>query len=173
MMKPKVLELMTEQVKNELESGYLYLSMAAYFLSQNLEGMAEWMRSQAHEETMHGMKFFDHIVDRGDTVKLQDIKARKGSWGSVLEVWEETHKHEQLVTGKIHELLTAAREAKDYAAEVLLQWFVKEQVEEEAAAAKIADMAKRVGDSKNGMFMLDHELGHRKTPEGSPFGKAP
>ena len=169
MMKPKVLELMAEQIRNELESAYLYLSMAAYFHSQNFDGMAKWMRAQVHEETVHGMKLLDHLVARGEAVKLQDLKQRKTTWASVLEAWEDAHKHEQLVTGKIHDLLTAAREAKDYAVEVLLQWYVKEQVEEEASSARIADLARRVGDSKNGMIMLDHELGHRKGPEGSPF----
>ena len=168
-MKRKVLELMTEQVKNELESAYLYLSMAAYFHSQNLDGMAGWMRSQVHEETVHGMKLLDHLVDRGETLKLQDLKQRKATWGSILEAWEDAHKHEQLVTSRIHELLGAAREAKDYAVEVLVQWYVKEQVEEEATSAKVVDLVKRVGDSKNGMIMLDHELGQRKAPQGSPF----
>lgn len=171
MMKPKVLELMTEQIKNELESGYFYLSMAAYFHSQSFDGMARWMRTQAHEETVHGMKLFGHLVDRGEIVKLQDLKPRKTSWSSVQEAWDDAHKHEQFVTGKIHDLLSAAREVKDYAVEVLIQWYVKEQVEEEATSSKIADLARRVGDSKNGMIMLDHELGHRKSPDGSPFAQ--
>jgi ferritin len=170
-MKPKVLELVTEQIKNELESAYLYLSMAGYFHSQTFDGMAKWMRAQAHEETVHGMKLLDHLVDRGEVVKLQDLKLRKTSWSSVQEAWEDAHKHEQFITGKIHDLLGAAREAKDYAVEILAQWYVKEQVEEEANASRNAELARRVGDSKNGMIMLDHELGHRKGPDGSPFAK--
>ncbi len=171
MMKPNVLALMTEQVKNELESAYLYLSMAVSLHSQNLDGMASWMRSQVHEETGHGMKLLDHLLDRGESVKLADLKQHKTTWANVLEIWEQTLKHEQFVTGKIHELLGAAREAKDYAAEVLLHWFVTEQVEEEANAAKILDLVRRVGDSKNGLIMLDHEMRHRAPPEGSPFAQ--
>jgi ferritin len=172
MMKPKVLELIGEQIRNELESAYLYLSMAAYFHSQTFDGMAKWMRTQVHEETAHAMKLYDHVVARGEVVKLQDLKQRKTTWSSVQEAWEDAYKHEQFVTGKIHELLTAAREAKDYAVEGLLQWYVKEQVEEEASSARNAELAKRVGDSKNGMIMLDHQLGHRASPAGSPFAPA-
>jgi ferritin len=170
-MKSNVLALMTDQVKNELESAYLYLSMAAWLHAQNYDGMAGWMRSQVHEETVHGMKLLNHLLERGQEVKLPDIKQHRTTWGSVLEVWEDTLKHEQFVTGKIHDLLGAAREAKDYAAEVLLQWYVTEQVEEEASAGKVLDQVRKTGESKGGLIMLDHHLRHRSAPEGSPFAE--
>lgn len=168
-MKPNVVTLVSEQIKNELESAYLYLSMAVYLEGQNLEGMGNWMRAQVHEETAHAMKLLNYLLTRGQNVKLPDLKQRKTDWSSVLEIWEEVLKHEQFVTTKIHELLGAARDAKDYPTEILLQWYVTEQVEEEANAGKVADLARKVADSKNGVIMLDHQLGHRAPPAGSPF----
>ncbi|HSO66274.1 MAG TPA: ferritin, partial [Desulfatirhabdiaceae bacterium] len=130
---------MNEQIKNELESYYIYLSMAAWFHSKSLDGMAHWMRCQAHEEMIHAMKFFDHIIDRGGKVVLQDVKQLKTEWASPLEIWEDTLAHEQFISGKINDLTTIARKEKDYAAEPILGWFSKEQIEEEATAGKVLE----------------------------------
>ena len=111
---------MNEQIKNELESYYIYLSMAAYFHEQSLDGMAQWMRSQAHEETTHAMKFFDHIIDRGGKVVLQDLKQLKTDWASPLEAWQDAYKHEQFISGKINDIMTVVREEKDYPAEPMI-----------------------------------------------------
>ena len=101
---------MNEQIKHELESSYIYLSMVAYFHSQNLDGMAHWMRCQVHEETIHAMKFFDHIISRGGAVVLLDLKQLKLTWESPLEAWKDAYAHEQFVTAKIHNLIKIARE---------------------------------------------------------------
>jgi ferritin len=169
MIGKKMLEALNEQVKNELESAYIYLSMVAYFHSLNLDGMAHWMRCQVHEETIHAMKFFDHILDRGGTVGLLDLKQLKKTWKSPLEAWQDAYAHEQFITGKIHDLIKIARKESDFAAEPLLAWFAKEQVEEEVNTDKVARQLEMVGDSKEGLLMLDRELAARVFTAGSSF----
>ena len=158
-----------DQIKNELESYYIYLSMAAYFHSISLDGMGHWMRCQAHEEMLHAMKFFEHIIDRGGKVVLKDLKQLKNEWESPLEAFKDALNHEQFISGKINDLTSIAREEKDYASEPLLAWFSDEQVEEEANAGKITDQLEMVGNDKSGLLMLDRELAQRPFPPGSPL----
>ncbi len=172
MIKPKVQEIMNEQIKHELESYYIYLSMAAYFHDLDLDGMAQWMRSQAHEEMVHAMKFFDHILDRGGQVTLLDLKQIKTEWSSPLEAWQDAYEHEQFISGKINEIMAVVREEKDYSSEPLINWFVEEQIEEEASTSKIAAEMKRNNNDERGLFMLDRELGNRAFPTGSPLDPA-
>ena len=160
------------QVKYELESSYLYLSAAAYFHSINLDGMAHWMRCQAHEEMIHAMKFFDHIMDRGGEVTLLDLKQLKTEWTSPLNAWQDAYGHEQKVTQNIHDLTTIAREDREYSSEPLLSWFLDEQIEEEAAASKIMDQVEMMGDNPHGILMMDKELSGRAFPPGSPLDPA-
>ena len=171
MISDPIAKQMNEQVKNELESAYIYLSMAAYFHRVSLDGMAHWMRCQAHEEMIHAMKFFDHILDRHARVTLQNLQQLKTEWSSPLEAFQDALKHEQMISGKINALLAAAREHKDYAAEPLLAWFVDEQVEEEANAAKIVDELEMVGNDRSALLMMDRELGARAFPAGSPLDR--
>lgn len=172
MINDKVQAIMNEQIKNELESYYIYLSMVSYFHSENLDGMAHWMRAQAHEEMIHAMKFFDHIIDRGGKATLMDLKQLKTTWKSPLEAWKDAYAHEQFITGKIHAILKLVRKENDYTAEPLLAWFVNEQIEEEANTEKILRQMERIGNSKEGLFMLDKELGARIFPAGSPLDPA-
>ena len=160
---------LNDQIKNELESYYIYLSMAAYFHSNSLDGMGHWMRCQAHEEMIHAMKFFQHLIDRGGKVVLQDVRQLKTDWSSPLEAFQDAFEHEQFITGKINELTTIAREEKDYASEPMLAWFSDEQIEEEASTGKITDELEMVGEDKSGLLMIDRELGQRSYPTGSPF----
>jgi ferritin len=169
MIPKKVRDAMNEQVKVELESAYIYLSMVAWFHEQNLDGMAHWMRCQAHEETIHAMKFFDHIVERGGTVELLDLKQIKTAWKSPLEAWQDAYAHEQLVTARCYAITRIAREENDYAAEPLMDWFNKEQIEEESNTQRVAGSLAMVGDNKQAILMLDRELGARVFPAGSPF----
>ncbi|MGB2987863.1 MAG: ferritin [Phycisphaerae bacterium] len=164
MMDSKIESAFNEQLNAELFSSYLYLSMAAYFESQNLKGMAGWMRMQAIEEHLHAMKFFDFINERGGSVSLTQIDAPKTEWASPLEVFEDTSKHESKVTGMINDLVDLALNKKDHAANAFLQWFVTEQVEEEASVQEIAGKLKLVGDRGGMLFMLDRELGQRAAP---------
>jgi len=154
-MNSKIESAFNEQLNAELFSSYLYLSMAAYFGSQNLKGMAQWMRMQAQEENMHGMRFFDFINECGGRITLVKIKEPKTEWSSPLDVFEDTCKHESKVTGLIE---------KDHAANAFLQWFVTEQVEEEATAQEIRDKLKLIGDNPVVLFMIDRELGQRAAP---------
>mgnify|MGYP006283010369 CR=1 FL=1 len=172
MIGKKLEKAMNEQIKNELESYYIYLSMAAYFGDSDLDGMAHWMRCQAHEETVHAMKFFDHICDRGGKIKLMDMKQLKTEWSSPQEAWEDAFEHEQFISGTINKLVKIAREENEYASETLLAWFTDEQIEEEANTGKIANQLKMVSESKHGILMIDRELSARPFPAGSPFDPA-
>ena len=172
MIGDRLLQAMNDQIKNELESYYIYHSMAAYFRSISLDGMAHWMRCQAHEEMIHAMKFFDHVIDRGEKVVLQDLKQLKTEWSSPSEAFSDAYKHEQFISGKINDLTTIAREEKDYASEPILAWFSDEQIEEEATSGKIADELDMVGEDKSALLMLDRELAGRAFPAGSPLDPA-
>jgi ferritin len=172
MIGERLLNAMNDQIKNELESYYLYLSMAAYFHKTSLDGMAHWMRCQAHEELNHVMKFFDHIIDRGGSVELKDLVQLKTDWSSPAEAFHDAYKHEQFISAKIDALITIAREEKDYASEPLLAWFLDEQIEEEATSGKVSAEMEMVGDDKSALLMLDRELGTRAFPAGSPLDPA-
>jgi ferritin len=161
MISKKLETAINEQINAELYSAYLYLSMSAYFESVNLNGFANWMRMQAQEEQMHAMKFFDYLNERGGRITLRDIKAPQSDWESPVEVFENVYSHEQKVTGMIHGLVDMAIEENDHAANNFLQWYVEEQVEEESSADEIVENLKLLGDSGNGLFMLDRELGKR------------
>ena len=161
-----------DQVKNELESYYIYLSMAAYFHSNSLDGMGHYMRAQAHEEMVHAMKFVEHLIDRGGKVVFQDLKQLKTEWNSPREAFQDALEHEKFISGKINDLTTIAREERDYASEPLLAWFTDEQIEEEATAGKITDELEMIGDDKSALLMLDRELGTRAYPAGSPLDPA-
>lgn len=167
MIGKKLSTAMNEQIKHELESYYIYLSMVAYFHSQNLDGMAHWMRVQCHEEQMHGMKFFDHIIDRGGIVELLDLKQQKKTWATPLEAFKDAYVHEQFISSKVNDLMAIARAEKEFASEPLLSWFVNEQIEEEANTQRISQQLEMVGASREGLIMLDRELIARVWPAGS------
>ena len=149
------------QLNAEHFSSYLYLSMAAYFESTNLPGMATWMRIQAQEEEMHAMKFFDFVCDRGGRVKLAAIEAPESEWASPLAAFEGAYAHEQKVTGLINDLVDLARKEGDADAETFLQWFVEEQVEEEESADEIVQKLAAVKDDDD-LPVIDRELGQRQ-----------
>ena len=163
-MNSKIQDAFNEQLNAELYSSYLYLSMAAYFERQNLKGMAQWMHSQAQEEHMHAMKFFHFVNECGGRVLLKEIKGPKTEWASPLDAFEHTCKHEHEVTGMINNLVDIAQAQKDHAAHGFLQWFVAEQVEEEATVQEIKDKLKMIGDTPVAVFMIDQELGKRPQP---------
>jgi ferritin len=156
-------EALNEQLKNELYSAYVYLSMAAYFEHTNLPGMAAWMRIQGREETIHALKIFDHLLDRGARVKLRSIPQPPVDFASPLDVFEQASRHEQSVTAAIHNIYATAVQEKDFASTVFLDWFVREQVEEEKTAALIVEQLRMVGDDRPGLLVLDRELGQRRS----------
>lgn len=156
---------MNEQINKELYSSYLYLSMAAHFEADNLLGFANWMRIQAEEEREHAMKFYEFILERGGQVELKTIDAPKNKWASPLEAAEEVAEHEAEVTTSIYSLYDLAIKEKDYPAQVMLQWFITEQVEEENNASKLVADLKRIEARDTAILMLDHRLSKRKGGE--------
>jgi len=157
-MNKKVEKALNEQINAEMYSSYLYLAMSAYFADANMSGFANWMRIQAQEELAHAMIFFDYVNERGGRVDLKVIEKPKKDWKNAIEVFEETLKHEQHVTSLINNLVNLAIEEKDHATNNMLQWFVKEQVEEEANANQILGEVKMTEGKGPGMFMIDREL---------------
>ncbi|UCH66448.1 MAG: ferritin [Ignavibacterium sp.] len=163
MTSKKVQDALNKQINAELYSSYLYLSMAAFFESHDLQGFAKWFRLQADEEYSHGMKIFDYMHDIGGKVTLSKIEGPKTDWDSFLSVFQETSKHEQEVTKSINDIVDLAMAEKDHATVNFLQWFVGEQVEEEATAEQNVRKMEMIGDSKSGLYMLNRELGSRVT----------
>lgn len=161
MIGSKMEAALNAQIKEEMYSSYLYLAMAAYFNSIDLPGFSSWMRVQAKEEEAHAMKLFDFIQERGGRVVLVAMKEPTKEWASPLAAFEAALAHERHITGRIDKLVDLARAGKDHATEVFLQWFVKEQVEEEASADAIVRRLGMIGESKNGLLMMDHQLGKR------------
>ena len=158
----KMQDALNGQINNEFYSAYMYLAAAGYFEGLNLRGFAQWFKTQAEEEKRHGMKIFDYIYERNGEVNLTLIQAPKAGWKSPLSVVEEAYQHEQKVTKMIHDLLFFARKEQDLATEVFLQWFVKEQIEEEDSTRYILEKLKILDDSRSGLQLLDTELGARK-----------
>jgi ferritin len=154
-------DALNEQINKEFFSSYLYLSMAAYFEDKNLTGFAHWMRLQADEEREHAMKFYNFILDRGGRVQLRAIDAPATEWKSNLEVVEQVAEHEGKVTASIHDLYELARQEKDYPAQVMLQWFISEQVEEEKNAAELVAKLRLIEERGTAVLMLDHRLSKR------------
>jgi ferritin len=161
MINKTVQDAINEQIKNELYSAYLYLSMAGYFESLTLPGFANWMKVQATEEQEHAMKFFNYVFERGGRVTLKAIDQPPFEWKSPLEVFEQALGHEQKVTGMINSLYALALKENDYASQVMLQWFINEQVEEELNATTIIEQLKRIDAHETAVLMLDHDLGKR------------
>jgi ferritin len=161
MIGEKIETAFNEQINWELYSAYLYLSMSAYFLSINLNGFANWMRVQALEEVTHAMKFFDFINERSGRVALLETKAPPKDWESPLAAFEDAYEHECFVSSRINDLVNLSLDEKDHASNNFLQWFVGEQVEEEASVDEVAQKLKIIGGDGGGLFMLDQELGQR------------
>ena len=154
-------DTLNNHLNEEFYSSYLYLSMAANFEEKNLKGFANWFKIQSQEEYGHALKFYGFIVQTGGVVKLKQIGAPKTNWKSVMEAFKDTLAHEKKITGLIHKLVDLAMQSKDYATNNFLQWFVTEQVEEEATVEEIIHKLGMIGDNKGGLYMLDRELGAR------------
>jgi len=163
---------LNDQINAELYSAYLYLSMAAALEDMGLPGFANWTRIQNEEETFHAMKIYDFIIERGGRVKLAAIDAPPSEWKDVLTVFKEILKHEQLVTSLINHLMDTAIEQKDHATNMFLQWFVTEQVEEEANVDEVLQQLDLANDSKGALFMLDKEMATRIFTPPSAAGGA-
>jgi ferritin len=160
MLDKKMTAALNDQITKEFYSAYLYMSMSAYFEGETLPGLAKWMRTQAQEESCHALMFFNYVCEQGGGVQLGAIKAPASSFKSPVEVLEQTLEHEKAVTASIYKLADLALELRDHATRQFLEWFIKEQVEEEASAGTMRDQLKRVADG-NGLFVLDKDAGTR------------
>jgi ferritin len=161
MFSPKVEGAMNEQIKRELDSAYIYASMAAYFDRVGLPGAAHWMKSQFSEEQAHAWKFYGFIYDRGGSVTFEALDRPPADYASPLDAFEQTLAHEKKITAHIDDLYTLAVAEKDYASQVLLQWYIEEQVEEEKNATDIVARLQRIAGNDHALYMLDRELGQR------------
>lgn len=161
-LKQKVQDALNQQIVREMFSSNLYLSMAAFYNEKNLAGFANWMHIQAQEEMQHALKFFDYIIDRGGKVVISEIKAPQSEWPDIKKPFADALEHEQLISQHINDLADLAISEKDHATSSFLQWFIDEQVEEEATTSEIVERLDLVGDSKGAMFMMDNELKSRQ-----------
>jgi ferritin len=160
-MKGAVRDAVGEQIKHEFYSAYLYLSMAGSFEVANLPGFAHWMRQQSREEVEHAIKFFDFLLDRGEHVQLRAIEEPPYAFRSPLDTFEQALEHEKEITARIHDLYELAVRENDYPAQVFLNWFVTEQVEEEKSATEIVERLRMAGEDGAALLLLDSELGNR------------
>ncbi len=161
MLNEKLERALNEQINAEFYSEYLYLSMYAYFDRMNLQGFKNWMDVQRQEERAHAMGLFNYVHERCGKVELMQIEKPQTNWSSPVEVFEATLKHEQLVTSKINALMDVAEEVKDRAAVSFLDWYLKEQVEEESNVSNVLKTLKMICDDKHCLYMLDKELAAR------------
>jgi ferritin len=162
MINNKMQEAINDQIQAEFDSAYLYLAMSTYCESQNYKGFAHWLKVQNSEEISHAEKLMDYLKERGGKVVLQAIDAPPVEFGSPLNVFERVLTHEQHVTGHIHKLYEVALAEKDYAAQIFLQWFITEQVEEEASASEIVERLKMIPEKSGALLYIDKELGKRE-----------
>ena len=159
---PELHQLLNAQINVEMTASYKYLAMSAWFEETPYGGFAQWMLAQSQEETVHAMKFYHFLIDRGDSVELQGISAPSREFASPLEVFETSLKQEREVTASIHRLYDAAEKHRDHESKNLLNWFLDEQVEEEKAVQDMIDRLRLVGDNPLGLLQLDQEAAQRK-----------
>ena len=161
MISKKMQEAINAQINAEMWSAYLYLAMSMDANDKGLKGVAHWYRKQYEEEMEHAFRFVHYLEEQLARVELKPIEKFKTSWKNMAEMFNETLEHEKVVTGLIHKLCDLAAKEKDYATANMLQWFVNEQVEEEANATELIEAAKCIGNDKAAFFMFDKELAAR------------
>ena len=161
MISEKMQAAFLDQINKELYSEYLYLSMKAYFTHHNLMGFANWMDVQVQEEHAHAMGMYDYVLERGGYVTLEAIEKPQNTWENPLELFKAVLAHEEYVTSRINALMDVAEQERDRAALIFLNWYLKEQVEEEASVGGVLAQLEMIGDDKSGLFALDKELATR------------
>jgi len=161
MLSKKIQDALNQQINAEISSAYLYLSMSAYCAAGNRPGSAHWMRVQWQEELSHATKLFDYINDRGGRAVLKAVAQPPADFKSLRDVFQQVLDHEREVSAMIHRLYEAAVKETDYPTQIMLQWFITEQVEEEKSATEIIEQLKLIGDQGAAVIMLDRHLGMR------------
>ena len=160
-IKNNVVAAINKQINNEFNASYAYLALASYFSGRNLDGFATWMRLQAQEEIEHGMKLFNYLHDRDVEVELLQIDKPKQKWASPLKAFEDVYAMEVKQSGAINDLVALADKENEYTTQSILNWFLEEQIEEEAQSLKILEKLRLIGDDASGLLFLDKELGGR------------
>ncbi len=161
MISEKLQEAFNDQINKEFFSEYLYLAMKVYFQELNLQGFVNWFDVQVQEEHAHAMGMLDYLNERGGSVDLRAIEKPVVEGNTPLEVFEHVLRHEVYVTSRINYLMDVAEEVKDRAAMHLLDWYIKEQVEEESTVSGVLATLKLIGDDKKALLMLDKDLATR------------
>lgn len=164
-MDETVRQLLNDQIAHEFHAAYLYLGMAAHFEHQNYEGFAQWFRLQAKEEVGHAMKLFDYMVERGEKVELNEIGKPPKEFGTPQEAFRSALEHERKVTSLINRIYEASQKANDYPTQIMLQWFIEEQVEEEDVTGSAVDQLEMAGDNRAALLMMDAKFGSRSGAE--------
>jgi len=162
----KMEQAINKQIQKEFYSSYLYLAMAAYMENKNSPGFAAWLKVQSTEETQHGMRLYKFLLDRGGRVELEALDKPPAEFGNPLDLFETALGHEKKVTASINDLYETALNEKDYPAQVELQWFINDQVEEEKTFGEIVQQLKAAGDKPQFLLMLDRQLAQRGAEEG-------
>jgi len=161
MLSEKMVKSINNQINREIYSAYLYMGMASFAVSEGMAGVANWFNVQVQEELSHANKLYDYVNQQGGRIMLLDIEAPPQDFKTVNDLFQKTLEHEKVVTGLINGLVDIARAENDHATEIFLQWFVTEQVEEEANAMDILQRLKLMGSEGNALFLLDTELAKR------------
>ena len=161
MLSNHMIDELNGQINKEIYSAYLYLAMSAYSESKGLKGFANWLYVQYQEEMTHAMRLYNYLLEQGGEVELRAIEQPPKEFGASLEMFEKVLAHEQFITKSINELVDLAIQEKDHATQIMLQWFVTEQIEEEANDNEIIDQLKLAGKEGGALFMIDKELGTR------------
>lgn len=161
MINEKLQAAFNDQINKELYSEYLYLAMKVYFQEQNLQGFVNWFDVQVQEEHAHAMGMFDYLNERGGSIKLEAIDKPVVEGDCPLTIFEHVLRHEEFVTSRINALMDVAEEVKDRAALSFLDWYLKEQVEEESNVGSVLATLRLIGDDKKALLMLDKDLAAR------------
>jgi len=160
-MDPNMLKELNQQIQEETYSSYIYLAMAADLEATGYKGLATWMQVQAREEKVHADIFFNYILERSERVELESIQKPPSSWDSPLTVFRTAYEHEVYISGRIDHMVKVARDLNDNATYNMLQWFVEEQVEEEANTSEAVQQLEIAGDQAQAVLMIDREMGAR------------
>lgn len=166
-MDSAVRQAINDQIKHEFYAAYLYMAMSAHFSNEALDGFAHWMRMQAQEELGHAVRLVDYLLDRGESVEFPAVEAPPTSFGAPLSIFEAALEHERKVTAAIERIYALAVEKSDYATQLQLQWFINEQVEEEASSGRVVDQLRLAGEDGAALLMMDQRLGARTDAGGS------
>jgi ferritin len=171
MLSEKMESNLNKQIRIEAESSQIYLAMASWAENKGLEGVSEFLYGQSDEERTHMLKMFKYVNERGGHARVTELTEPEVEFGSIKNMFETLLNHEIFVSQSINDLVHIALEEKDYATHNFLQWYVAEQIEEEAQARTILDKINLIGDDKGGLYLFDNDIKQLNiVPSVSPPG---